>query len=202
MISRMNAGRDSTSQEWIEWEKQLRAFDERHPGEREKLILTANEKRAALRSYQIELPDGMAYGELPLIKFTPLIHKAVERVARKLTLALHYKHTTKIVPSDAWVHVVWRTNVHKVANAIPEELFKLFPIQADLHRDQKSLGDQFSYTFSISDNGELGGYVAMFRQVFLVIGIVVFDASSMRNDDGNQLEKVVNENADGLGGNA
>jgi hypothetical protein len=194
LISRMGGGRDVPQAEQAEWLKLLRAFNERHPGEAQKGILTANEKRKALRAHNISVPDGVGYAQLPLVKFSPIMHEAVLRIGRKLTLALHYKHTGKIVPADAWVDVSWRTNVHKLANEIPKEIFETFSNSVELHRDRKSLGDQFSYTYAVSDNGEVGGYVASFRKIFLVIGMVVFDTAAMRDVDHADFEKSVDKN--------
>ena len=202
MISRINAGRDNTKQETEEWRKQLRAFNELHPGEGRKLLLSANEKRRMLRLYNIAKPPGIAYGELPILRFTPLIHRAVERVSRKLILALHYRHSGQIVPSDAWVQVLWRTNVHRIANDFPEEIFGVFHGRVELRRDRKSLGDQFDYQFGVSDDGQLGGYIAAFRKVFFVIRLVVFDASQMNETNEEELRGAVQEGMGGIDENA
>lgn len=192
LFSRFNPGRDRTEDERAEWLRHLSAFDEHYPGEARKSLLTANEKRRYFEANKIAKPDGVAYGELPIIKFTPFVREAIGRFSRKMTLAFHYKHTGKIAPVDAWVMTRFWTNLHLVLNVIPQELFDLLPLDVELRRDNRSLGDQFSYRFGISDDGTIGGYMAAFRKTFLVTGLICFDASLMRDVDDNDIDRAMN----------
>lgn len=179
LFSRFNPGRERTEEDRAEWLLQLRAFNERFPGEAQKTLLTANQKRRYLEKMKIAKPEGVAYGELPLIQLTPFVRDRIDRFSRKMTLAFHYKHTRKIVPADAWLMTRFWTNLHRVVNEIPQELFDLMPLSVKLRRDNRVLDDQFSYRFAVSDDGTIGAYMSAFRKTFLVTGLVCFDASAM-----------------------
>jgi hypothetical protein len=180
VCSRIHSGnRDLTQAQEQEWRKQLRAFHERHPGEAQKMLVTANEKRRFLTAAGARPPAGMAYGDVAVLRFTPFIRQTIDRFSRKLTLALHYKHTGKIVPADAWVETRFWTNFQFAVDQVPEEIFKLIPARADLRRDNVSLNDQCSYIFGVTPDGQNGVYVVAFRMSFVVFGTVVFDASLM-----------------------
>jgi hypothetical protein len=200
LYSRFNPGRDRTAEERAEWLRHLRAFTKHYPGEALKSLLTANEKRRYLEANKIAKPDNVAYGELPLMKFTPFVREAIGRFSRKMTLAFHYKHTGKIAPPNAWVMTRFWTNLHRVLNVIPQELFDLVPRDVELRRDNRSLGDQFSYRFGISDDGTIGGYMAAFRKTFLVMGLICFDASLMRDVDDSDIDHAMNAVSSDQGG--
>jgi hypothetical protein len=192
LYSRFNPGQDRTEEGRAEWLRHLRAFNENYPGEAQKSLLTANEKRRYLGTHKIAKPDGVAYGELPLIKFTPFVREVIDRFSRKMTLAFHYKHTNKIVPADAWVMTQFWTNLHRMVNAIPQEIFDLVPSGVELRRDNRSLSDQFSYRFGISDDGTMGVYMAAFRKTFIVAGLICFDASLMKDVGDNDIDRAMN----------
>jgi len=135
----------------------------------------------------------MAYGELPLIKFPPVACEAITRFSRKLTLALHYKHSELIAPADAWIETRFWTNFHRVTNEIPEKLFKMVPHNTILRRDKVSLDDQFSYKFNLSVDGKMGAYMAAFGQSFLIMGMVCFDASLMENVEDSDIDEALKE---------
>ncbi len=162
-----------------EWLKQLRAFNERNPGEARKWLLTANEKKKVFKEFELKKPDSVAYGEIPLLQFSPFVRQAIDRFSRKLSLALHYRHSGRIVPRNAWVGTWYWTNFQKAVDGIPQEIFDLVPGKVELRRGNISLGEQFDYKFGISDDGSLGAYLAAFRKSFVVAGLLCFDPSLM-----------------------
>lgn len=182
LYSRMSPGRPPIEREREEWLKQLRAFNERFPGEVQKGLLTANQKRSIVEKYGIQKPENSAHGELPILQITPLIVSSVKRFSRKLTLALHYRHSGKIVPRDAWVRTWHWTNFQRIVSDIPQEIFDMTPGNVTLRRDNVLLSDQFDYKYGISDDGSFGAYLASFRKMFLVVGFICFDSALMHDE--------------------
>lgn len=193
-----------TEAEQAEFRKYLRAFNEIYPGESRQALLSANEKRRYLEHHRIAKPDGVAYGELPIIKFPRVAQDAITRFSRKMILALHYKHTGQIVPSGAWIETRFWTNLQRVINQIPQELFNLVPHETFLRRGSISLDDQFSYRFNLSEDEKMGAYMAAFGKSFLIMGLLSFDAAQMENiedvdiDDALKDITAVNNNSDVL----
>lgn len=175
------SGEERAETDRIEWVKYLRAFNEHYPGEARKALLTPNEKRRFLERHKISKPDGAAYGEQPIVKFPPVARASIARFSRKMVLAFHYKHSGLIAPADAWIKTRFWTNLRRVTNAIPQELFNLVPRDVELRRDNISLGNQFSYKFDVSTDGKIGAYMAEFRRTFTVMGLLCFDSSLMED---------------------
>ncbi len=180
-VSRFNSNREPNEMELADWKKHARAFQERYPTEAKKLFLTANEKRRRFKEANIAAPEGVAYGQLPILRITPLMSQSIRRLSRKLILALHYKQTGLIAPSDAWYFTSLWTNFHRVTNEIPKEIFDLVPRNVNLRRGHVSLTNQFDYRFGISDDKKLGAYLTMFRKSLIVVGLLSFDPSLMRD---------------------
>lgn len=160
-----------------ESDKLIQAFSEKHPALVKAMLPTANEVRRSLKKLGISKPDSVGYGEIPIVKVPPELHAAVLRFGSKLVKALHYKHTGRIVPSDAGIRVYWHTNAQHMAGKFPNELLEIFRELALPARDSTPLHDQFSYSYSVSTDSALGGYVVAFRRAFSIIGLLNFDAS-------------------------
>ena len=173
MVARFDPTAPDAPESSAESEKLIRAFMERHPQLAREMIPKANDVRRWMRQHGIKKPDGMAYGELPFASVPKGLADAVEAVIRKLTLALHYKHTSRIVPVDAEVRVFWWTNAQKLIGKFPSEAFEMLKTVSTLERGSISLEDQCSYRFEISSDGTLGVYLIAFRRAIIVAGFVV-----------------------------
>jgi hypothetical protein len=190
-LSRMNMDMLEGTVEAREWAKLLAALRENHPGLTGEMILSANEIRRWMEKRKLAKPQGKAYGEMPMIRIPERIVQAVGRFNRKLLRALHYKHTGRIVPLDAWTMLKWWTNANLIASEFPREIADIMPGRVTLQRSNLSLGDQFNYVFGTDDKGTMGAYLAGFRRSFAVAGFVVFDAALMEDFDEQAAEKVV-----------
>lgn len=168
--------------------KLIAAFAERHPGEIEKMRLSASERRRAAKQLDLKVRPGMALGELPLIQVTPRIRQAMDTVSRKLILALHYRHGGRIVPADAGLWVRWYPNTTP-RFLTDDELDELAPGIPDLRWQKALLHEQFTYRYGTGAGGNLGMYVAMFRGSFIVVGMLSFDRMAIP-------EMFVNETTD------
>ena len=190
-LSRWNAGREPTQTDSAEWKRLLAAFREHHPAAVREMIMSANEKRRWMAMHGVDKPAGLAYAEMPLLRIPSVIRDAVERFNIKLCKALHYKHTGKIVPEGAWIYAKWWTNAHVIAKQFPADITKFVPHRAELKRGRVSLLDQFEYRHEVSENGELGVYVSVFRVMFCLVALVSFDPSLMHAVDQQAIESSI-----------
>lgn len=173
MVTRFDPTSADTPESVAESERLIRAFKERHPQLAREMIPSATDVRRWMRQHELRKPDGVAYGEIPLVRVPKGMAEAVEAVSRKLILALHYKHTGRIVPADAEVSVYWWTNAQKLIGKFPSEAFNILKTTATLERGSISLQDQCSYKYEVLPDGTLGGYLIAFRQAIIVAGFVV-----------------------------
>jgi len=142
MITHFDPTAPDTPEFHAQSEKLIRAFKERHPRVLQEMILTANDVRRWVKKYEFPKPDGVAYGELPLVRMPPALVEAVRVVSTKLTLALHYKHAGKIAPADAELDIRWWTNAQRMAGKFPSEALAFVRKQPALTRGSVSLEDQ------------------------------------------------------------
>lgn len=187
-LARCNTALEGGGPEAKEWERYQAALKEHFPGIVNEMIMSANEVRRWMQKRGVARPEGVAYGEVPIIKIPKVIVAAVSRFNEKLLRALHYKHTGKIVPGTAWTFCKWWTNANLMAGEFPRELAEMMPGRASLRRGQVLLTDQFSYAFAVGEEGTLGAYLSAFRTSFAVAAVVVFDPSLMANVDKNAAE--------------
>lgn len=160
-----------------ESQKLVRAFSERNPNLLKKMMPTSNEVRRSLKKIGLAKPEGIAYGEIPIVKMPPEIREMIKHFGEKLIKALHYKHTRRIVPKDAGMIIFVHPNTHHMTGKYPNEVLNIFNRLALPSRDTTPLHDQFYYSYSVSDDGTLGGYVVMFRKAFSITGFLSFDAT-------------------------
>lgn len=182
-MSRFNPGYEPSDGERLEWLALLRAFREHYPDAMQEMLLGAGEKRRWMQKHGLHPPSGTTYGEAPIIRIPRVVHEAVGRFNEKLAKALHYKSTGRIVPSGAWMMTRWWTNTHALTNQIPADVFKYVHVQPKLKNGSVELTRQFSYRYSVSDDGQLGMYVSVFRQIFCLLCMISFDPSQMNVDD-------------------
>ncbi len=144
---------------------------------------SARQVRNALRKLGIEKDPSLGTWEYPLLSINnPDIRTSLTFFAQKLFCALHYKHTTKIVPSDAAISWRWFSNIQAMGKDIPDSIFQITPSRPDISRNGKSLQSQFDYGFGITDTGELGAYFVIFRFSFAIFGCVSFDRDKIPDD--------------------
>ena len=106
-----------------------------------------------------------------------LLNESVRKFGTKLGLALHYEHTTNIVPSDGGVWIRWFSNYDRATNNIPDDIFKIFSASGrhSLAAGRWTVEDQFSYAFAVADTQQMSAFFATFRLSF---AIAMFVATS------------------------
>src|ERR1019366_5503201 len=106
---------------------------------------TPTEARQAARKLGIRPEKGQLYQDLPLLRVTHEMERAVCTLVAKLTKALYYKQTGKVFPADGGILMNWFTNEELYSRgkvAVLEVLENQPAIQVKLVRNGKDLGDQ------------------------------------------------------------
>lgn len=100
----------------------------------------------------------------------PLVNRSMEMFGIKLTLALHYECTGRIVPPLGQVSVRFYTNWNRLNDTIPSHLLALEGNPKSLRQGNWSVKDQFEFQHTTDEDGKFGIYVAAFRKSFLIAG--------------------------------
>lgn len=111
--------------------------------------------------------------QMPIVKANgPLLNRCMNIFGRKLSCALHYSYTGNIIPPDGAIFLRWYSNVDIYEGKIPEDILKIFGHLQTLKQGTFSVEDQFAYRHTMSSDGMLSGYFAMFRTAFVIVGLV------------------------------
>jgi hypothetical protein len=129
--------------------------------------MTANEKRAAFKKFELPPPNS-AFSEAPMLKITKLARNSITRFVFKLACALHYRHTGRILPAPGKIAFHYDTNVSLFANGISDDVLKCVPTLQVTQRCNSSLGDQFTYRFGHSTELNSCAFVCMIRGAFVI----------------------------------
>lgn len=178
MLSRIfpNAKNDSNANEF---DKLLKAVANNYPGLLEEMQPSVRQIRDGIKKYGINKPPGMSTADMPLLHIGgPMVNSAVEQFGRKLFLALYYKHTGKILPSEGGVAIRWYSNLQIENEEIPRQLAEVVRDSPTLTRCKTSLSDQFFYRHGSTGTQKLAVFLAFFRGSFAMLGYINRDATA------------------------
>ena len=113
----------------------------------------------------------------PMNASGPLLNRSIMSFGAKLSLALHYEETGKIIPATGGVAVRWYTNWDRMRDKIPQTLFTLVGGPKSLQQGRLSVREQFEYSHASNAKENIGLYVATFRSAFMTVGFVAEDVS-------------------------
>jgi hypothetical protein len=162
---------DNSSAELDRFRRLLRSMRERRPELLAEMWVDSRGARDPLRERNFVLPGGRMYRDLPLIAVNgPLVQNAVRSFARKLGLALHYKHTGSAVPRTGALWMRWWTNWSVQDDAIPSSILTVAPELPEVIRNRVDLSSQFSYRWGPPgvENPKKLCFLAVFRQSFAI----------------------------------
>ncbi|MGJ3701550.1 hypothetical protein [Variovorax sp. AFSI2.2] len=142
--------------------------------------LTANRKRELARRVGLKPDPGQTYSDLPLMSVPEPARLAVPVFAEKLAKALHFKHSERIVPTEAAIRHRWFTNFNQIEGTIPEDIFTVPTGFANLRRATVDLSDQFNYRFAMANTGDLSLFTIWFRFSFCINIALAFDPGVMQ----------------------
>jgi hypothetical protein len=185
MLSRTRGGKQDDAAR-AEVAKYMAAVRNEFPGLLEVMRpRTHREYRTAQRKYGLILKPDQVSTDLPVFLLSDSrIQNAVRNFARKLGLALYYKHAGMSVPHTGGVAARWYSNLQVDSDAIPRQLAEILPEFPNLIRGRVELTDQFFYRWGLADTRMIATFLAMFRQSFAIVGFVSADVSDFPADNG------------------
>lgn len=107
----------------------------------------------------------------------PLLNRSIQVFGAKLGYALYYDSTERVIPLSGGVAVRWFSNFDAVTGRIPSEFLRVLGPETTLEQGKWGVGDQFSYSFAITDNSEMAVYFSTFRKSFAVVSWASDDVS-------------------------
>lgn len=183
MLSRMYPTPTTVTAE-REFQKYTRAVARNFPGLLEAMQPSLQQLTEARDKYGISPPAGGALKDMPVLSVRDArFHHAVRNFARKLGLALYYKHTKKILPANGGIGIRWYANVQVQADEIPRELAGVLPHFPRLERSVRDLSDQFFYRIGIAGQDRMAAYLAIFRRSFAVVGFMRVEALELAQSE-------------------
>jgi len=185
LLSRIYPEADTLEKE-KELNERIRAVAFNYPEIIPELMPTLNQKRKAIKKYNIEIPEGMASADLPALSFEgPLVNKAVTNFGRKLFLALYYKHTKDILTNESGIAILWFSNLQIENDELPQNIATIVSNIPTLERCKTNLSDQFFYKYTITETKNLSVFIAFFRQSFAILGFINQDYLNFELPEGS-----------------
>lgn len=165
--------------------ERIRAIAYNYPALLEEMKPNSRQVENALKKYRIKKPEGLTTADLPFLNVSgPLVNSAVENFGRKLFLALYYFHTSKILPKQGGVAILWYSNLQIKYDEFPKELAHHLSKFSKLERSRMDLSDQFFYNYHVTDDYQAGMFLAYFRLSFAILGFINEDAATFALPEG------------------
>ena len=175
MLARLSPFTESEIEQ-NEMQQIMTAVARNHPEIIQELHPSVRQIRRAIRQYGLEVPQGVASIDLPMLSVSgPLINSAVESFGRKLFLALYYKHTGNILSVEGGVALKWFANIQLENGAIPDNLMGLLGGVPELVRNTTMLNEQFFYRYVVTDTNRDAAFLVFFRKSFGMLGWIKHD---------------------------
>lgn len=168
MLSRLDPAAD-TEQYRPETVKIMGAVRRNHPDLFEEMLPSSSDQRSFSKNH----PSFDFGNDAPIMKVNgPLVTQSMTTFGRKLTCAVHYYLTAKIIPKNGSIFVRWYSNVEAHEGEIPESFLELLGGPVTLKQGQFSIEDQFVFRTARSSDEKLSAYFAKFRSAYGIAGIV------------------------------
>lgn len=177
-MARMGDKKVHTALEQEEVGKLIKAIIRNHPVmAREMTDISLRKKRTLSRLMGIKPQVGETYHDLPLLHVPDLVHEAISAVGAKLTKALYFKHTGKILPINVGIRFRWFTNAQQMMGSSPlvPELLEMAKFTGEVIRNNNPLKDQFDYRYVISSDHQIGMFCCVFGETFGFVSFLTVD---------------------------
>lgn len=170
-----------TPEEAQELDKILKAVRRNHP------LLFSELQPSWLQLYDYKANQDAPGSKLPrlggpLNANGPHLNESMEVFSAKLCFGLYSNHGGHPVGVGGGVATRWYTNYDRLTGRMPTEVLDLFPNRDTLTQGKWSVSDQFEYLWALTEDSRAGGFVAMFRKAFAVIGFVHQDRQQLFHD--------------------
>lgn len=169
---------DCSAADEAEMEEALAKLNRRRPEwVRQMRELSRIETRRELRQRRLS-PEDFPGGEVYIVTMPPEFTDAVARYAQKLGRALYYLHIGRAVPARALVKVKAATNTEYLSPDFPWEKLKIVAGRPVVTRAGRSLEDQFTYRYSVPDDGGGAYFLVQFGESTVMSILVADDEAS------------------------
>lgn len=153
LMTRLNPTGYRSKADRKEFKKLIAGINQYKPGLVNGILPPASLKKRVVRDLGLPLPPSIAAGEAPIVTLGEHWRGAVEAVLQKLGRALHYHHTSKIIPHDGTIDVTVFDSGSILSGRYDKSLGDILPAHRTTGRARVDLGDQFSYRYGVTADG-------------------------------------------------
>jgi hypothetical protein len=153
--------------------------DARTPDDLKRLLGGARNNIPGLIEEMVDAGAGLLRVDGPILK------KHINVFGAKLGLALHYEAHGSPVPRAGGVQPMFFTNVSALRGELPAGIIELLPTPRTLNQGKWEVGDQFKYSWALTEERRHSVFYATFRQSFAIAAVTALDRSEFleRNAD-------------------
>lgn len=157
-----------------QFEKLMKGINNNNPNALPKTNMTANQKRRALKDFYTNPinEDFTTFADAPVVEIPEEALSALKIFNRKLSCAIYFKETSKILPQSAFISTIQAPLGHNVEKKIIEFSKNNLPNMTTTKRKNTDIGNQFVYLWNSNDENTLFSYTAQFQQSFLCFGAI------------------------------
>jgi hypothetical protein len=107
----------------------------------------------------------------------PILTKHIDVFGSKVGLALHFEAHGSPVPPAGGVQAMFFTNASALRGELPNELIQLLLPPRTLQQGKRHVGDQFKYSWALTEEKRHSLFYATFRQSFAIAAVTALDRS-------------------------
>lgn len=137
-------------------------------GDRHAKLFKGMKELSRVETKRLLREEGISLHSLPpepyVVTFPDELRAVVDRYGTKLGKALYYLHTGRIIPKSGGISVQSMTNTQFMSSKFPLEKFQILNCKPILARSGKSLEDQFSYRYTLLEDGLAAAFLVQFRE--------------------------------------
>lgn len=135
--------------------------------------ISANTARRLLRHRGLSPEPGKLLSEMGLALIPTGLDTIIHKIAAKLTRALHYHATGRILPPEMHVYSRWFDFMHPDATQGVEAMTSILPTLTIGTRSNTDIYEQFAYKWGKANDGEAFGFIAQFSRALFIPSIAI-----------------------------
>ena len=147
----------------------LKAFSREFHSELSEMFLKPNEIRRYLRDHDLDKPNGFLE-DTGMMRVPGAANRYIAELGSKLSCALHYRETGRIVRKDQPLSLLWFTNELIVNGQTPfpeQSIINRVPL---ISRGRKDFQEEFRYLWNANKNENLFAFIAEFGNAYCIQG--------------------------------
>jgi hypothetical protein len=152
-------------------EERFRVIARNFPGLIEEMHMSAQQRKQVARSLGLPRLVGESDSNAPILRGGAVAISSLDMFARKLFLALYYKHSGKILGHEGGVAVILFPNT-RFSDIPYEQITSLCGNVPRLERSSHILNEQFAYMWGMSADRSSAVFLSKLKNAFMVLGYV------------------------------